>query len=193
MKQLLLLILSSYLGIAVTAQSDSISAEYVKTIVDRIESNLAACTEMGIDTTIVDDKGNMTVHTSFFIDRSGQVVKIMERSLFGLVSTEIVVYYNARSAILFSTKQWQGSQLQTDFDFYFRVNNPVYLVKRAGKGSPDGVEILKWCSQLLRESENKSLVKMNEGTLMDEKETRTKQKETTTKKSLFPFFKKKKQ
>ena len=200
MKQLLLLILLSCWSITATAQSDSVTAVYIKTVVERIESNLPADLELSTDTTIIDKEGTMTVHTHYYIDRgSGEVEKIMERTLFGTVTTEIVVYYSAQSPILFSSKQWQGSQLKIDFDYYYQTGNPVYLVKREfGKGNPNSDEILKWCNQLLKESDKKKLLvktspdKPIQKKGSEKKTTDTTKKATPTKKPLFPFFKKKK-
>ena len=200
MKQLLLLILLSCWLMTVTAQSDSVMAAHIKIAVETIESNLDAGLELTSDTTIIDKEGTMTVHTSYYIDRgSGEIEKIMEKTLFGELTTEIVVYYNGHSPILFSTKQWQGSQLKLDFDYYFQANSPVYLVKRTfGKGNPNSDEILKWCNQLLKESDNKKfLVKTSPDKPIqkkgpEKKTTDSTKKATTTKKPLFPFFKKKK-
>ena len=69
MKKLLLLILLSCQLIAVTAQKDSVSARYLITVVERIESNLEEAVELSADTTIIDKEGTMTVHTSYYFDR----------------------------------------------------------------------------------------------------------------------------
>jgi hypothetical protein len=173
--------------------------------VESIENNLEADMELTADTTIIDKDGTMTVHTSYYIDRSsGEVEKIMEKTLFGSVTTEITIYFNGRSPILFSSKQWQGADLKLDFDYYLEGDNPVYLVKREfpGKGNPNSSEILKWCNELLKESDNKKqlLVKNNlskpvQKTTSTKKPAETKTtdstKKTTTKKPLLPFFKKK--
>ena len=204
MKQLLLLIVSSCWLITTTAQKDSVTASHIKTVVERIESDLDADMELTKDTTIVDKDGNMTVHTSYYVDRgTGEVEKIMEKTLFGQLITEIVVYYWSRSPILFTTNQWQGSELKTGFDYYFQSNSPVYLVKRKlGKGSPNTDEILQWCDQLMKESEKQKLLVKNDlekptqktisKKKIAEKPTDSTKKATTTKKPLFPFFKKKK-
>lgn len=184
--------------ITATAQTDSVTANYIKSMADRIETDLDGDIELSADTTIIDNDSAMTVHTSYYFNRAGEIEKIMEKSLFGTVTTEIAVYYNARSPILFSTKQWQGSDLKIDFDYYFQTNNPVYLVKREfGRGKPNSDEILKWCSQLLKESDGKKLAKMNEVIPTQKKTISTKTKDSTTttkptKRSFFPFFKKKK-
>lgn len=204
MKQLLLLILLFFRFITATAQTDSVSASHIKTVVDKIESDLDGDIEMNTDTTIVDKDGTMTVHTSYYFDPgSGEVEKIMEKTLFGQLITEIVVYYWSRSPILFTTNQWQESELKTGFDYYFQSNSPIYLVKRKlGKGSPNTDEILQWCDQLMKESDNKkSLVKNTPVKPVQKtgpekkitaKTTDSTKKATTTKKPLFPFFKKKK-
>ena len=194
MKKLLLLILLSCQLITVKAQKDSVSARYLITVVERIESNLEEAVELSAESTIIDKEGTMTVHTSYYFDRgSGEIEKVRERTLFGNVTTEIVVYYKARSPILFSSKQWQSSQLKIDFDYYFQTGNPVYLVKRVpGTKNPNSDEILKWCNQFLNESQNKKLVKINEATVPEKKITEPKKKESSTKKPLLPFFKKKK-
>src|SRR6185295_1881927 len=161
MKQLLLLIVLSCLFVTATAQRDSVSAYYIQTVVEQIDSNLTTYIELSTDTTITDNEGTMTVHTSYYIDRgSGQVEKIMEKTLFGSVTTEIAAYYRGSSLILFSSKQWQGPDLKIDFDYYFQSGSPVYLAKRVfGRGNPDSGEILKWGNQLLKESERKKLAK----------------------------------
>ena len=194
MKQLLLLVLMSCLLLSVSAQKDSVTARYLATMVERIESNLEEAVELSTDTTIIDNEGTMTVHTSYYFDRgSGEIQKVKERTLFGTVTTEIEVYYKARSPILFSSKQWQASQLKIDFDYYFQTGSPVYLVKRVpGKKNPNSDDILKWCNQFLNESQNKKLVKINEDSKLGKKITEPKQKPVSTKKPLLPFFKKKK-
>src|ERR1051325_11801850 len=88
MKQLLLLIIFSFRLISTTAQTDSITAESIKTRVDEIESNLEAYVELKTDTLIVDKDGTMIVHTTYYFDPgSGQVEKIIEKTLFGSVTT----------------------------------------------------------------------------------------------------------
>ena len=194
MKQLLLLVLMSCLLLSVSAQKDSVTARYLATMVERIESNLEEAVELSTDTTIIDNEGTMTVHTSYYFDRaSGEIEKVKERTLFGGVTTEIEVYYKARSPILFSSKQWQASQLKIDFDYYFQAGSPVYLVKKVpGTKNPNSDEILKWCNQFLNEAQNKKLVKINEDSKLGKKITEPKQKPVSTKKPLLPFFKKKK-
>ena len=205
MKQLLLLIVLSFRLITVTAQSDSVMAGHIKIAVETIESNLEADLQLNKDTTIIDKEGNMTVHTIYYIDKgSGEVEKITEKTLFGEFITEIVVYYNGGSPILFSTKQWQSSQLKLDFDYYFQANSPIYLVKRtSGKGNTNREEILNWCDQLMKEADNKKLLVKNSPDnpvqkkgptkkITETKPTDSTKKATTTKKPLFPFFKKKK-
>ena len=53
MKQLLLLIALSCGLITVKAQKDSVTARYLATMVERIESNLEEAVELSTDTTIV--------------------------------------------------------------------------------------------------------------------------------------------
>ena len=194
MKQLPLLITLSFGLFTATAQTDSVTASHLKTVVEQIESDLDGDMELTSDTTIIDKDGTMTVHTSYYIDEgTGEVEKIMEKTLFGQLITEIVVYYWSRSPILFTTNQWQGSELKTGFDYYFQSNSPVYLVKRKlGKGSPNSDEILQWCDQLLKESQTQKLVKTNEEKKPEKKTVDPKQTAPKTKKPLFPFFKKKK-
>ena len=202
MKPLLLLILFSFRLISASAQTDSLTATMIKGEVDRIESELEGDIELKVDTTIVDKDGMMTVHTTYYFDPgSGRAEKIIEKTVFNTVTTEITIYYNGPAPMLFSSKQWQGADLKIDFDYYFHNNDPVYLLKRAGKGKPDSEEILKWCGQLQKESENKrSLVKANpikptQKIATTKKPTETKTTDSTkkvsTKKPLLPFFKKK--
>jgi hypothetical protein len=204
MKQLLLLISFFCWVITTSAQKDSVTAEHLQALVESIESNLEADVELTADTTIIDKDGTMTVHTSYFIDRSsGEVEKIIEKTLFGSVTTEIVVYYHGRSAILFTSKQWQGADLKLDFDYYLEGGSPVYLVKRefSGKGNPNSDEILKWCNEFLKESDNKkalaknTLIKPSQKTIVTKKSTEVKATDSTkkvsSKKPLLPFFRKK--
>ena len=196
MKQLLLLIIFSLQLITATAQKDSVSAYYIQTAVEQIDSNLTTYMELSTDTTITDNEGTMTAHTRYYINRgSGQVEKIMEKTLFGKVTTEIAAYYRGSSLILFSSKQWQGPDLIVDFDYYFQAGSPVYLAKRTpGKGNPNSDKILKWGNQLWKESESKKLAKAAaEQPTLQKKVTSTKSKDSTAKKPLLPFFKKKKQ
>ena len=202
MKHLLLLIVFSFRLITVTAQTDSITANAIKVEVDRIEGDIDGDVQLNTDTTIVDKDGTMTVHTSYYFDPgSGQAEKIIEKTVFGTVTTEIVVYYNGPAAILFSSKQWQGAELKIDFDYYFRNNDPVYLLKRTGKGKPDSEEILKWCGELMKEADSKKALVKNspaktiQKTGPSKKITETKTTDSTkkapTKKPLFSIFKKK--
>ena len=205
MKLLILLLVFSFQLITAIAQTDSLSADRIKSVVETIESNLEADFELTADTLILDKEGNMTVHTKYYIDRgSGEVEKIIEKTIFGQVTTEITVYYVGRSAILFTSKQWQGPDLKLDFDYYFQANSPIYLVKRTfGKGKPSSEEILKWCDQLIKESDSKKalakaeLEKQVPKTKLDKKPvekttTDSTKKPTSTKKPFLPFFKKKK-
>jgi hypothetical protein len=194
MKLLLSLIALSCQFITVLAQKDSVSARYIKAQVENIESELDADFELTSDTTILDKDGTMTVHTSYYIDKgTGIVEKIIEKTLFGAVTTEITVYYAGRSTLLFSSKQWQGADLTIDFDYYFQSGSPVFLAKRTlGKGNPNSDEILKWCEQLLKESDNKKLAKINAEKTAPKKTVATTQTAPKTKKPLFSIFKKKK-
>lgn len=181
--------------IIASAQTDSATAFYLKSVVDRIESRLDVALVMSYDTTIADEKGSIIVHTDYYIERnSGEIEKIFEKTLFGGVSTEITVYYRTASPILFQTKQWQGSTMTVDFDYYFQTDNPVYCVKREfTKGNPDGDEILKWCHQLWKESQTNKLLKNDqEDTEPLQKPADWNKKNVTPKKSIFSIFKKKK-
>ena len=203
MKPLLLVIVFSLPFISATAQTDSITANTIKAEVDRIDGDLDGDVQLNTDTTIVDKDGTMTVHTSYYFDPgSGQVEKIIEKTLFGAVTTEITIYYNGPAPMLFSSKQWQGADLKIDFDYYFGNNDPIYLLKRSGKGKPDSEEILKWCGQFLKEADNKKSLVKNSPAKTIQKTTSTKKpteikttdstKKAPTKKPLLPFFKKKK-
>ena len=100
MKRLPLLIALCFALLTVTAQKDSVSARYLITVVERIESNLEEAVELSADSTIIDKEGTMTVHTSYYFDRgSGEIEKVKERTLFGNVTTEIVVYYKASACV----------------------------------------------------------------------------------------------
>ena len=195
MKQILFFLFLFYMLQTAKAQTDSTLAVYIKSQVEKIEERLDADILLTADTTITDDQGTMTVATKYYIfPGTNEVEKIMEKSLFGTTTTEIMVYYRGGAPIMFATKQYQGSQLKVDFDYYFQTDNPVYVVKREfGRGNPDSDEILKWCYQLLRDSKNKNLVKAdNEETRPQKPTTDPKKKTATTKKPLLPFFKKKK-
>src|SRR5689334_20101210 len=123
MKQLLILIVLFFRLTTIVAQTDSITASMIKAQVDRIDGDLDGDVQLNTDTTIIDKDGSMTVHTSYYFDPgSGQVEKIIEKTLFGAVTTEITIYYNGPAPMLFSSKQWQNADLKIDFDFYFRNN-----------------------------------------------------------------------
>jgi len=145
--------LAASVCLCATAQRDSLSAYYLQLAVDRIEDRLPMHMVVSKDTTITDESGSITVYTKFFVDRSSnEIEKVIEKTIYQGLTTEIIVYYRASSPILFTSKQWQGSLLKVDFDYYYQNNNPVYLVKRQfEKGNPDGDEILRWCYQLLKE------------------------------------------
>jgi hypothetical protein len=203
MKQLLLVVVLFARTLSAGAQKDTATAERLQSIVERIEENLEDAVELAVDTAYIEKDGTMNVYTRYYYDRgSREVQKITEKTLFGTITTEITVYYFGRSPVLFSTKQWQGSQLKIDFDYYFQANSPIYLEKRQfGKGNPESNEILKWCTQLLNESESKKhLVKSvpEKQPVITGKKVAPKvsadstKKTTTTKKPLLPFFKKKK-
>ena len=106
-----------------SAQTDSLSARYLKFAVERIEGRLPAHMVVKSDTVIADEKGNINVHVNFYLDRgSGEIEKIIEETNYQGVKTEIVVYYRAGSPILFCTKQWEGSALKIDFEYVADFN-----------------------------------------------------------------------
>lgn len=156
--RILLIILTLLLTKGMHGQ-DSTTSVYINDLVKKIESRLSIDILEKKDTSIYDEgdtlqTGNpLIVHTEFYTDSKTLLLdKIVEKSLYKKYSTELTVYFQGNQPVLFSNKQWEGSEVKIDFDVYYMNGNTVNFVKKTVfKGVPDGDEYLKWCYQLRRE------------------------------------------
>ena len=135
---------------------DSATAVYINEVVQKIETRISTDIVETRDTTIYDENDSLgrgpalTVHTKFVTNPQNMWLdKIIEKSLYKKISTELVVYFHGNKPVRFTNRQWEGSSLKTDFDIYFMNDNSVYSIKRNSvKGTPDGDMYLKWCYEL---------------------------------------------
>ena len=151
--RIVLFILFSLLTKTIYCQ-DSTAAIYINGIVQKIEARIATDISEKKDTTIFDDSlrrgAYLTVRTEFYTDpQTMQLDKIVEKSTYKKISTELTVYFFANQPICFTNKQSEGNATRVDFDIYYKNDNPVFVQKRNElKGTPDGKMFLKWCYQL---------------------------------------------
>lgn len=133
---------------------DSLTAGYINTIVEKIESHLQLLVVEKTDTTFyeTEDSTPLQVHTQYYFNvQTDHIEKIYERSSYGLYTTEITVYYQLGQPVRFTSTQWENKTVKADFDVFFSNSQFVHFAKRGGqKGKPDGDEYLKWSYQLLR-------------------------------------------
>jgi len=135
---------------------DSTTAVYINDIVKKIESKLSTEIVETRDTTIFDDNDSlkrgafMTVHTEYYTDPQSMFLdKIVEKSLYKKTTTELTIYFLGNQPVRFTNRQWQGSNLNADFDIYYMNDYAVFTVKRNNlNGTPNGDVFLKWCYQL---------------------------------------------
>jgi hypothetical protein len=156
--RILLLIMLICVTVASHAQ-DSTTAVYINGIIQKIESRLSTDIVEIKDTSIYDAGDSLgtgpalTVHTAFYTNPQTMLLdKIVEKSLYKKISTELTIYFLGNKPVRFTNRQWEESAAKIDFDIYYMNDNSVYCVKRNElKGSPDGDAYLKWCYQLQKE------------------------------------------
>lgn len=154
MKIFLILMLIGFT--AICRGQDSTTAAYIKELIQKIDARIANDIMETKDTTIFDEgdslrRGNfLTVRTHFYTDPKTMLLdKIVEKSVYKKVTTELTVYFFGNQPVRFTNKQWEANAVKFDFDIYYMNDNTVYCVKRNNlKGSPDGDTYLKWCYQL---------------------------------------------
>jgi len=138
---------------------DSTAATYIHQLIQKIEGRITTDILERKDTTIFDNGDSLykgpflTVRTEFYTDpQTMQLDKVVERSLYRKVSTELTVYFFGDQPICFTNKQWEDKTIRMDFDVYYKNDNSVFTVKRTGlKGIPDGKTYLKWCYEFKTE------------------------------------------
>lgn len=135
---------------------DSTAAIYISGLIQKIESRIATDIAEKKDTSIFDEGDSLhrgpilNVRTEFYTDpQTMQLDKVVEKSVYKKITTEITVYFFGNQPICFTNKQSEGRTSRVDFDIYYMNDNPVFVVKRNElKGNPDGGMFLKWCYQL---------------------------------------------
>jgi hypothetical protein len=150
-----LLILFSLLTKTIYCQ-DSAAAIYISGLIQKIEGRITTDIVEKKDTSIFDEGDSLhkgpilNVRTEFYTDPQSMLLdKIVEKSVYKKITTEITVYFFGNQPICFTNKQWEGRTSHIDFDIYYISDNPVFVVKRNElKGTPDGSLFLKWCYQL---------------------------------------------
>jgi hypothetical protein len=155
MRELLLLIVC-FCAKTVCGQ-DSTAAIYINDVVQKIEGRLPTDIFEKRDTAFYDKNDSLrkgmplTVRTEFYTDpQTMKLDKIVEKSRYGTISTEMSIYFLADQPIRFTSKQREGSDLKTDFDIYYMNNVSVYYANRKNeKAEPDGAMFLRWCYELL--------------------------------------------
>jgi hypothetical protein len=155
----ILLFISVALLAKICNGQDSTAAVYINDLVQKIEARISTEIVETKDTSIYDEGDSLgtgpalTVHTEFYTNPQNMLLdKIVEKSLYKKTSTELIIYFQGNQPVRFTNRQWEGSNLHTDFDIYYMNDNAVYTVKRNNlKGTPDGSSFLKWCYQLRTE------------------------------------------
>jgi len=153
--RILLMILCGLLVKTACCQ-DSVAAVYVRDLIQKAEARLATDIAEKKDTTIFDEGDSlkrgafMRVRTEFFTDPQTMMLdKIVEKSVYKNITTELTVYFFGNQPICFTTRQWDGNSIHIDFDIYYMNDKLVFTVKRRGvTGNPDGSLFLKWCYDL---------------------------------------------
>jgi hypothetical protein len=152
----ILLLITFALLTKVCPGQDSTTAIYINEVVQKIESRLSTDIMEKKDTSIFDDGDTLqrgaflTIHTEFYTDPQTMLLdKIVEKSLYKKMSTEITIYFLGNQPVRLTNRQWEGGDVRFDFDIYYMSDKPVYVAKRNNlKGSPDADMFLKWCHQL---------------------------------------------
>ena len=137
---------------------DSLTADYINQVVEKVEKNLQFFVLDKKDTLIYEfhdslKKGiPLSVRTEYYFNKhTDHMEKIVERTRYKTLVTELTVYYLLGQPIRFTSTQWDGSRIKVDFDVFYMNDNYLHFIKRKGeKGKPDGDEFLKWCYDLLR-------------------------------------------
>jgi hypothetical protein len=153
------LLISVILLANVCCGQDSTTAVYINDAVQKIETRLLTDIMEKKDTSIFDDGDSLqkgaflSVHTEFYTDPQTMLLdKIVERSLYKKTSTELTIYFLGNQPIMFSNKQWEGSNVRYDFSIYYMIDNPVFIAKRSQlNGTPDSDSYLRWCYELRKE------------------------------------------
>lgn len=138
---------------------DSTTAIYIDEIVQKIEARILNDIVETKDTLIYDDENNpgkdqyLTIRTHFYTNpQTMQLDKIVEKSTYKEIITEITVYFFGNQPVLFTNKQSDNNTVKFDFDIYYMNDKSVYCVKRNNlRGTPDGDTYLKWCRELQRD------------------------------------------
>lgn len=169
---------------------DSTAAIYINEYIEKIEERIQILILEKKDTTIYygDSTKNfpLRIRTEFYTSpQTMQVEKIIEKSTYKNLTTEIIVYFRFNQPIRLTTIQKEGTRIKTDFDVYYVNNHSIHFTRRTGgKGKPDGDELLVWCKELLKEYD-KMVASMKESGILPEPV------QSTNKKG-FSLFKKKK-
>ena len=169
---------------------DSTAAIYINQYIEKIEQRNQNLIFEKKDTIIYyeDSSRNMPlrIRTEFYTNpQSMQVEKIVEKSTYKKITTEIIVYFRLNQPVRLTTIQKEAEKIKTDFDVYFVNNSSVHFTKRTeGTGKPDGDELLSWCNHLLKDY-NQMVESMKDSYLMPEPGS-------TNSKKGFSLFKKKK-
>ncbi len=157
MRVLLILLFTGL--VANCAAQDSATAIYINGIVQKIEARIANDILETKDTLIYDDESNsgkdqyLTIRTHFYTNpQTMQLDKIVEKSTYKKIATEITVYFFGNQPVLFTNKQLDNNKIKFDFDIYYMNDKSVYCVKRNNlRGTPDGDTYLKWCRELQKD------------------------------------------
>ena len=157
---LLSILFNSYCGLS----QDSLTADYINSIVSRIEERLPFLTMERKDTLIYEENDSLnkniplSVRTEYYFNlNNNHVEKIIERTRYKTLVTELTMYYLMGQPIRFSTTQREGNVIKMDFDVFYMNDHYVHFINRNGrKGKPDGDQFLKWCYQLLHSYDKNS-------------------------------------
>lgn len=167
---------------------DSSAAIYINEHIEKIEERIQILILEKKDTTIYyeDSLKNipLRIRTEFYTNpQTMQVEKIIEKSSFKTLATEIIVYFRFNQPVKLTTVQKEGTRIKADFDVYYVNNHSIHFTQRTtGKGKPDEDELLVWCKELLKEYD-KMVASQKESGIMPVP--------GTNKKGLFLFKKKK--
>ncbi len=138
---------------------DSTAAVYIHDIIQKIESRITTDILERKDKLIYDEEDSLKKgpvlmdQFKFYTNPQTMLLdKIIEKSSYRNVSTELIVYFSGNQPVFFTNRQWEGKTICFDFDIYYMNDNPVFWVKRKElKGIPDGRLFLKWCYELRTE------------------------------------------
>lgn len=149
-----LLLMCCWLANKNSSGQDSLAAVYTNTLIERIESHLDRDGKKQEDTILYEptdtSRAGLILHTEYYMNRAGQIEKIIENSKYKNLVTEIVVYYVAEQPVRFSSMQKEDNRVLMDFDIYFRDKSLIYSVNRNGNKQPDPAVFFRWCLELLQ-------------------------------------------